>query len=227
MINNIPKSLIDSVQQVMNNNEKARTVQEAQNEKYFPVSKQQPVAEEKLEEKTVSEKLVGNQHKLDHNKNNKIDAHDFKLMRAKKKTEGYLSEPIVITPKKPSAPTPTSPTKPMGEEVKAGKKVLKAGFWDTIKRAMSGANPMNPNATYGSTSYQTTRREEKDTPGQHSCAVHVKHAKLGEGKTLTTQHADPAEDGSIAWYDVMFEHGIEKKVPTTELEILEAKHHKH
>ncbi len=126
MINNIPKSLIDSVQTVMNNNVKARTVQEAQNEKYFPVSKQQPVAEEKLEEKTVSEKLVGNQHKLDHNKNNKIDAHDFKLMRAKKKTEGYLSEPIVITPKKPSAPTPTSPTKPMGEEVKAGKKVLKA-----------------------------------------------------------------------------------------------------
>ena len=215
MINNIPKSLIDSVQTVMNNNEKARTVQEAQNDKYLP-----------LEEKAVTEKLVGNQHKIDHNKNGKIDAHDFKLMRAKKKG-GYLSEPIVITPKKPSAPTPTSPTKPMGEEVKAGKKVLKAGFWDTIKRAMSGSNPMNPNATYGSTTYQTTRREEKDTPGQHSCAVHVKHARLGEGRTLTTQHADPAEDGSIAWYDIMFEHGIEKKVPTTELEILEAKHHKH
>ena len=33
MINNIPKSLIDSVQTVMNNNEKARTVQEAQNDK--------------------------------------------------------------------------------------------------------------------------------------------------------------------------------------------------
>ncbi len=36
--------------------------------------------------KKVAEELVGNQHKIDANKNNKIDAHDFKLLRAKKKT---------------------------------------------------------------------------------------------------------------------------------------------
>jgi hypothetical protein len=34
---------------------------------------------------SVQEALIGNQHKIDHNKNNKIDAHDFKLMRSKKK----------------------------------------------------------------------------------------------------------------------------------------------
>jgi hypothetical protein len=34
---------------------------------------------------TVEEALSGNQHKIDANKNNKIDAHDFKLLRAKKK----------------------------------------------------------------------------------------------------------------------------------------------
>ncbi len=67
--------------------------------------------------------------------------------------------------------------------------------------------------------------EEKDTPGQeHVCAVHVKHAKLGEGRTLYSQHAEPAEDGSIAWYDVMFAEGI-VRVETTDLEIVVAESH--
>ena len=65
----------------------------------------------------------------------------------------------------------------------------------------------------------------RDTPGQHMCAVHVKHSKLGEGKTLFTQHATPDAEGNIAWYDVMFEHGIEKKVPVENLEILVQESH--
>lgn len=39
---------------------------------------------EEVEE--VDEALVGNQHKIDMNKNNRIDAHDFKLLRKIKKT---------------------------------------------------------------------------------------------------------------------------------------------
>ena len=66
---------------------------------------------------------------------------------------------------------------------------------------------------------------ERDTPGQHSCAVHVKHSKLGEGRTLYSQHAEPNKNGLIEWYDVMFEHGIEKKVPITELEVLVSEMH--
>ena len=34
--------------------------------------------------KIVDEELKGNQHKIDANKNGKVDAHDFKLLRAKK-----------------------------------------------------------------------------------------------------------------------------------------------
>lgn len=64
-----------------------------------------------------------------------------------------------------------------------------------------------------------------DTPGQHQCAIHVKHTKLGEGKTLFSQHAEPNAEGLIEWYDVMFEHGIQKKVPTAELEILVSESH--
>ena len=37
------------------------------------------------EDEKVYEELKGNQHKIDHNKNGKIDAHDFKLLRGKKK----------------------------------------------------------------------------------------------------------------------------------------------
>jgi hypothetical protein len=72
---------------------------------------------------------------------------------------------------------------------------------------------------------QIEEKKLKDTPGQeHICAVHVKHSKLGEGKTLYSQHAEPDADGNIAWYDVMFEEGI-VRVETTELEILEACSH--
>lgn len=74
---------------------------------------------------------------------------------------------------------------------------------------------------------ETKVEEAKDTPGQeHMCAVHVKHEKLGEGTTITTQHAEPDEQGNIAWYDVMFESGIER-VATEELEILFAESHMH
>ena len=71
--------------------------------------------------------------------------------------------------------------------------------------------------------------ENKDTPGNstHQCAIHVKSEQFGEGKTLFSQHAEPDADGNIAWYDVMFEHGIEKQVPTSTLEILVSEMHMH
>jgi len=73
-------------------------------------------------------------------------------------------------------------------------------------------------------------KEGKDTPGNgyaHQCAIHVKSESYGEGRTITTQHADPDAEGNIAWYDVMFEHGIEKQVPTSTLEILVSEMHGH
>jgi hypothetical protein len=73
-------------------------------------------------------------------------------------------------------------------------------------------------------------KENTDTPGnsyEHQCAIHVKSESFGEGRTITTQHADVDENGHIAWYDVMFEHGIERYVPTNELEILVSESHMH
>ena len=44
------------------------------------------------EDEKVYEELKGNQHKIDHNKNGKIDAHDFKLLRGKKKVAEEAEE---------------------------------------------------------------------------------------------------------------------------------------
>ena len=41
-----------------------------------------------VNDNSVEEELSGNQHKIDANKNNKIDAHDFKLLRKLKKARG-------------------------------------------------------------------------------------------------------------------------------------------
>lgn len=71
------------------------------------------------------------------------------------------------------------------------------------------------------------KKEATDTPGNstHQCALHVKHEQFGEGKTIYSQHAEPAEDGTIEWYDVMFEHGIEKAVKSVDMEILVSEAH--
>jgi hypothetical protein len=45
----------------------------------------------------TTEALVGNQHKIDMNKNNKVDAHDFKLLRAKKSTMKEEEEKVNAT----------------------------------------------------------------------------------------------------------------------------------
>lgn len=60
---------------------------------------------------------------------------------------------------------------------------------------------------------------------KHMCASKVMHKEWKEGKTLFSQHAEPNEIGLIEWYDVMFDHGIEKKVPTCDLEIMVSESH--
>lgn len=60
---------------------------------------------------------------------------------------------------------------------------------------------------------------------KHMCASKVMHKEWKEGTTLFSQHAEPNEIGLIEWYDVMFDHGIEKKVPTRDLEIMVSENH--
>jgi len=69
------------------NNQKTRNVADA-------VAKILAGESAKQEPKMLEEGLKGNQHKIDANKNNKIDAHDFKLLRAKKEVKKEEVEQI-------------------------------------------------------------------------------------------------------------------------------------
>lgn len=62
---------------------------------------------------------------------------------------------------------------------------------------------------------------------KHLCATKVLHKEWAEGTPIFSQHAEPDFLGNIAWYDVMFEHGIERQVPTSDMEILMAESHMH
>jgi len=55
----------------------------------------------------------------------------------------------------------------------------------------------------------------------------VEHADFGRGTCVKTQHAEPDEKGNVAWYDVLFEHGIERKVPIEDLNVLLSEYHSH
>jgi hypothetical protein len=63
---------------------------------------------------------------------------------------------------------------------------------------------------------------------QHLCAKNVMHEEWGEGQPVHGMHAIPNSEGKIAWYDVMFEHGIEKGVSINELNVIaETSHESH
>lgn len=61
----------------------------------------------------------------------------------------------------------------------------------------------------------------------HYCATHVEHAEHGQGVCISEEHAEPAEDGSIAWYTVQFEGKEPMVVNTAEMKILQAESHMH
>lgn len=59
----------------------------------------------------------------------------------------------------------------------------------------------------------------------HDCATKVIHPTWGEGKPMYESHAVPTNEGYVAWYDVEFEHGIEKEVPAQDMEIITLAEH--
>ena len=66
-------------------------------------------------------------------------------------------------------------------------------------------------------------KAEKKT--MHNCAKKVCSEQWGVGECIYGQHAIPDAEGNVAWYDVMFEHGIEKGVDVSTLEVLEEGSH--
>ena len=69
-----------------------------------------------------------------------------------------------------------------------------------------------------------SKREKKAK--KHDCASKVKHEQFGIGNPVKGMH-DLDESGNVVHYDVLFDHGVEKNVPVTSLEILEESMHEH
>ena len=72
-----------------------------------------------------------------------------------------------------------------------------------------------------------TAQEERENchSKDHDCATVVEHIVWGFGKPVYESHAVPTDDGYVSWYDVEFEHGIEKEVPTEDLKIYTTEAH--
>ena len=59
----------------------------------------------------------------------------------------------------------------------------------------------------------------------HACATFVEHPEFGKGKPIKESHAIPDANGYVAWYDVQFKHGIERKVMAEDMKILQTEAH--
>ena len=68
--------------------------------------------------------------------------------------------------------------------------------------------------------------QEAEVDKAHFCATHVEHAMLGLGTCISEQHAEPDEQGQIAWYTVEFPTGTHR-IQTSNLRIVEGKSHSH
>ena len=68
--------------------------------------------------------------------------------------------------------------------------------------------------------------KNKKTGKIHNCAVHVEHPEYGIGECISEAHADPDEDGNIAWYTVKFETGTHV-VQTEDIKVIASESHMH
>ena len=59
----------------------------------------------------------------------------------------------------------------------------------------------------------------------HDCATVVEHPVWGLGKPVIESHAMPDDNGYVAWYDVQFKHGIERKVYAEDMKIISESEH--
>jgi len=68
--------------------------------------KKEPMKKALNDKKKVAEELKGDQHKIDANKNNKIDAHDFAILRGKKKVKEdmYFAKKLIEGMKRSDIP---------------------------------------------------------------------------------------------------------------------------
>lgn len=107
------------------------------------------------------------------------------------------------------------------------------GLYYNINKKRKEGRPMRKKGEKGAPSEtdfanaKKTAQEERENchSKDHDCATVVEHIVWGFGKPVYESHAVPTDDGYVEWYDVEFEHGIEKEVPTEDLKIYTTEAH--
>ena len=112
-------------------------------------------------------------------------------------------------------------------------KMKKESLYANIHKKRKEGRPMRKKGEKGAPSEKDfdnakkTAKEERENchSKDHDCATVVEHIVWGFGKPVYESHAVPTDDGFVSWYDVEFEHGIEKEVPTEDLKIYTTEDH--
>ena len=105
-----------------------------------------------------------------------------------------------------------------------------------MKEPEGGADPIDTDPKMDDVKEATGSRPQDKKDGDmkpvkqgasdlHNCAEKVMHENWGEGICMFGEHAEPDQNGQVAWYDVMFEHGIEKEVSIDDLKVISEKNH--
>ncbi len=73
---------------------------------------------------------------------------------------------------------------------------------------------------------QMSEAQDKPVDKAHFCATHVEHLLFGPGTCISEAHAEPDDNGHVAWYTVQFTDGV-RKIDTKDLKVTEGKSHMH
>ena len=130
-----------------------------------------------------SEELKGDQHKIDANKNGKIDGHDFKLLRSKKKVEEEVEEIDEVS---------------TNLAIRArGKALSDTSGKDRSKLAKLALDKWTGKAKVGSGKYNTN--EEVELEESDLKPFIVVHAKHGKYETHAASTYEAAKNAAAHW----------------------------
>lgn len=136
-----------------------------------------------MNEEVVDEALVGNQKKLDKNKNNKLDAQDFKMLRGQKNTKETYGE--ALNPKKKTMDTLAGRVKVPADtqnQHTSTKVELNAEGWDDMMKSVqdrakpqpSGGSGVKQGSRYGGSKQKDKPEQDDDKKMKEGYKVKLK-----------------------------------------------------
>jgi hypothetical protein len=165
-------------------------------------------------EKIMNEKLIGNQHQIDANKNNKVDAHDFKLLRARKEKEKANSmkhgKEVKEEIEEIDEATPTAQQVKQGIGIARDKRYAKGNVTGAVK-AMDKVNKGIAQHPAVNKELRKQNEEIELTESHFKVGDKVKCKTSGmEGEVVKMDKEDGNEDDK--YYTVKREDGTMKKM---------------